>query len=162
MINDKYKLSDVAKDLGVDQKEIIDLLEKNFSGEKKRTTALTGEELNFIFETYTQKTELKSLESYYLYKEQSGSAPAEAAKKPRLQKLRRNRRLQNSQSRKKLLKRIRRKQRQNSQNQKKNQLRQYRSRQKLYRKNLWQSQNSRRLKSRHRRLRQTMRGRSRI
>ena len=26
MINDKYKLSDVAKDLGVDQKEIIDLL----------------------------------------------------------------------------------------------------------------------------------------
>ena len=42
MINDKYKLSDVAKDLGVDQKEIIDLLEKNFSGEKKRTTALTG------------------------------------------------------------------------------------------------------------------------
>lgn len=34
MINDKYKLSDVAKDLGVDQKEIIDLLEKNFSGEK--------------------------------------------------------------------------------------------------------------------------------
>ena len=43
MINDKYKLSDVAKDLGVDQKEIIDLMEKNFSGEKKRTTALTGE-----------------------------------------------------------------------------------------------------------------------
>ena len=86
MINDKYKLSDVAKDLGVDQKEIIDLLEKNFSGEKKRTTALTGEELNFIFETYTQKTELKSLESYYLYKEQSGSAPAEAAKETKAAK----------------------------------------------------------------------------
>ena len=127
MINDKYKLSDVAKDLGVDQKEIIDLLEKNFSGEKKRTTALTGEELNFIFETYTQKTELKSLESYYLYKEQSGSAPAEAAKETKAAKAPK-----------------------------------YRSRQKLYRKNLWQSQNSRRSKSRHRRLRQTMRGRSRI
>lgn len=40
MINDKYKLSDVAKDLGVDQKEIIDLLEKNFSGEKKRTNRI--------------------------------------------------------------------------------------------------------------------------
>lgn len=34
MINDKYKLSDVAKDLGVDQKEIIDLLEKTFPVKK--------------------------------------------------------------------------------------------------------------------------------
>ena len=39
MINDKYKLSDVAKDLGVDQKEIIDLLVNvaSFKGSKNGT-----------------------------------------------------------------------------------------------------------------------------
>lgn len=53
MINDKYRVNEVAKDLNVQMKDIVDLLEKNFPGEKKRTTVLTNEELNFVFETYT-------------------------------------------------------------------------------------------------------------
>ena len=55
MINDKYRISEVAKDLNVPMKELVELLEKQFPGEKKRTTALSNEELNFVFETYTQK-----------------------------------------------------------------------------------------------------------
>ena len=40
-------------------------------GEKKRTTALSNEELNFVFETYTQKNQMDSLDSYYAYREES-------------------------------------------------------------------------------------------
>ena len=71
MINDKYRISEVAKDLNVPMKELVELLEKQFPGEKKRTTALSNEELNFVFETYTQKNQMDSLDSYYAYREES-------------------------------------------------------------------------------------------
>ena len=80
MINDKYKLSEVAKDLNVQMKDVAELLEQHFPGEKKRTTALTKEELNFIFETYTQKTQTDDLSSYYAYKEKS--QPPKPEEKP--------------------------------------------------------------------------------
>ena len=51
----KYKVSDVAKDFGVQSKEIIAILaDHNFAG-KKSATALEEPELNVIFEHYTQK-----------------------------------------------------------------------------------------------------------
>ena len=51
----KYRVHEVAKDLNVDKKEIIDLLDRYFSGEQhKHATALTEEELNVVFEHYTQ------------------------------------------------------------------------------------------------------------
>ena len=34
MINDKYRISEVAKDLNVPMKELVELLEKQFPGEK--------------------------------------------------------------------------------------------------------------------------------
>ncbi len=71
MINNKYRIHEVAKDLNVPMNEIVELLDQHFSGEKKRTTVLTGEELNLIFETYTQKNQLADLSSYYAYKEES-------------------------------------------------------------------------------------------
>lgn len=40
MINDKYRVNEVAKDLNVQMKDIVDLLEKNFPGEKKRHDGL--------------------------------------------------------------------------------------------------------------------------
>ncbi len=42
MINDKYRISEVAKDLNVPMKELVELLEKQFPCEKKRTTALSN------------------------------------------------------------------------------------------------------------------------
>uniref|UniRef100_UPI0025E0453A translation initiation factor IF-2 n=1 Tax=uncultured Negativibacillus sp. TaxID=1980696 RepID=UPI0025E0453A len=80
MINNKYKLSEVAKDLGVEMKDVAQLLEQHFPGEKKRTTVLTNQELNLIFETYTQQHQMDNLDSYYAYKEQS--QPVQEVKKP--------------------------------------------------------------------------------
>ena len=62
----KYKVTDVAKDLKVTNKEIIELVSKYFGGEpKKATTALSEEELNVIFEYYTQKNEVKDFNAYF-------------------------------------------------------------------------------------------------
>ena len=62
----KYKVTDVAKDLKVTNKEIIELVAKYFGGEpKKATTALSEEELNVIFEYYTQKNEVKDFNAYF-------------------------------------------------------------------------------------------------
>ena len=95
MINDKYRISEVAKDLNVPMKELVELLEKQFPGEKKRTTALSNEELNFVFETYTQKNQMDSLDSYYAYREESKVPQAKS--KPEKEK----KEQQHSQSRRK-------------------------------------------------------------
>jgi translation initiation factor IF-2 len=76
----KYRLHDVAKDLNVPNKEIMDLLEKYFHETKKHMTALTDEELNVIFEHYTRKHEVPSFEQYFATKNQPKSEPAEKAK----------------------------------------------------------------------------------
>ncbi len=60
----KYKLSDLAKDLGVQNKELIDLFTQWTGEVKKHTTQLTESELNRAFEHYTRKTEEKSLDEY--------------------------------------------------------------------------------------------------
>ena len=62
----KYKLREVASDLGVKNKDVIDVLSKYVGGEpKKQTSVLTEEELNIVFEYFTQKNNLDSLDSYY-------------------------------------------------------------------------------------------------
>ncbi len=61
----KYRVHEVAKDLGVPSKEIINLLKENLNEEKKHMTALTEEELSYIFEYYTQKRQVKSFDEYF-------------------------------------------------------------------------------------------------
>ena len=66
----KYKLREVASDLGVKNKDVIDVLSKYVGGEpKKQTSVLTEEELNIVFEYFTQKNNLDSLDSYYATKD---------------------------------------------------------------------------------------------
>ena len=61
----KYKVSEVAKDFGVQSKEIIAVLaEHNFPG-KKSATALEEKELDVIFEYYTQKHNSDNLDAYF-------------------------------------------------------------------------------------------------
>ena len=61
----KYKVSDVAKDFNVPAKEIIAVLaDHNFAG-KKSATALEEQELNVIFEHYTQKHNTDNLDAYF-------------------------------------------------------------------------------------------------
>ncbi len=63
-MNSKYKLGDVAKDLNVPTKELTDML-STAENEKKRTTALSPEELNLVFETYTQKNSVANFDAYF-------------------------------------------------------------------------------------------------
>ena len=60
----KYKVSDVAKDLNVPAKQIVDLLAQK-GGEVKKTGAnLTEKEVNLVFEHFTQANAEASLDTY--------------------------------------------------------------------------------------------------
>ncbi len=61
----KYRVSDVAKDLGVAGKEIIDLLSRFSDVPKKSATALVEDELDIVFDYYTQKHNMESLDAYF-------------------------------------------------------------------------------------------------
>ncbi|MDP4153108.1 MAG: translation initiation factor IF-2 [Bacillota bacterium] len=62
----KYRVHEVAKDLGVPNKDIIDLLTANFEGEKKHMTVLEEKELDFVFEHYTKEYQAETFEAYFV------------------------------------------------------------------------------------------------
>ncbi len=76
----KYRLHDVAKDLNVSNKEVIELLERYFGETKKHMTALTEKELNVVFEHYTQQHQVKNFDDYFKAGEAEKQARAQAAK----------------------------------------------------------------------------------
>lgn len=104
----KYRVHEVAKDLNVPSKDIITLLGKHFDTPKKHMTALTEEELNVVFEHFTQKNQVESFDAYFASgkkeegdekeqpkeeknpvsteKQESVSAPPQQNKKPEGQK----------------------------------------------------------------------------
>ena len=68
----KYRVHEVARDLNVSKKEIIDLLDSYFGGEpRKHATALSEEELNVVFEHYTQGKQVPNFDQYFANKEKS-------------------------------------------------------------------------------------------
>ncbi len=69
----KYKLSDVAKDLNMEAKDLTDMLKERFNSVKKPGTFLTEQELNYVFEKVTQNNSVSSFEKYFASK----TAPAE-------------------------------------------------------------------------------------
>ena len=84
----KYRVSEVAKDLGeANNKNVIDLLQKYTGETKKSMTALTDEELNIVFEHYTQKNSVKSFDEYFKTGEASRKAREEEKAKLKAQKL---------------------------------------------------------------------------
>ena len=61
----KYRVHEVAKDLEIPNKDVIDVL-KDYTGEtKKHMTALTEDELDLVFESFTQKNNMDSLDGYF-------------------------------------------------------------------------------------------------
>ena len=70
----KYRVREVAADLGIQNKEVIDTLAVYFEEPKKYMTVLTEEELDVVFETFTQQRNMESLDAYFAEREQ---APAE-------------------------------------------------------------------------------------
>jgi translation initiation factor IF-2 len=55
----------VAKDLDIPNKDVIDELLKYTGETKKHMTALTEDELDIVFETFTQKNSTESLDAYF-------------------------------------------------------------------------------------------------
>ncbi|MGN0598590.1 MAG: translation initiation factor IF-2 [Oscillospiraceae bacterium] len=61
----KQKLSDVAKDLGISNQELIDFIENKFGEVKKAAASLTADQLNIVLENYTQNNQVESFDSYF-------------------------------------------------------------------------------------------------
>jgi translation initiation factor IF-2 len=72
----KTKVSDVAKDLGKSNKEIINILSEFCAGPaKKANTVLEEDELNLLFEKITHDHSVKSLDSYFNKENSKGNKP---------------------------------------------------------------------------------------
>ena len=65
MVMNKVKVSDVAKDFGKSNKDIIGILSKYCDGKRSANTVLEEKELNIIFEKLTQENSVKSFASYF-------------------------------------------------------------------------------------------------
>ncbi len=61
----KYRVHDVAKDLNIPNKEVIDAVQKYCGDTKKYMTALTEEELDVVFESFTQSRQVESFDEYF-------------------------------------------------------------------------------------------------
>ncbi len=61
----KYKVKDIANDLGVSNKTITEILEKHCGVTKKTMTALEDNELDIIFDVVTQQNKVDSLDAYF-------------------------------------------------------------------------------------------------
>lgn len=72
----KYRVHEVAKDLNVPNKDVIDTLQKYEGETKKHMTALTEDELDLVFETFTQKNQVQNMDSYFAQAGQDGNEEA--------------------------------------------------------------------------------------
>ena len=77
----KYRVREVAKDLDIPNKDVIDTLAKYFPEPKKYMTALNEEELDVIFEAFTQQRNMDSLDAYFSQRGQQ-EAPVKKPQEP--------------------------------------------------------------------------------
>ena len=61
----KYRVREVAKDLGIQNKEVIDTLAKFFPEPKKYMTALNENELDIVLESFTQQRSMESFDAFF-------------------------------------------------------------------------------------------------
>ena len=73
----KYRVSEVAKDFNVSNKEIIEILQNYFGETKKAMTALSEQELNVIFDHFTQKNAVENLDAFLAKARQQEEKTAE-------------------------------------------------------------------------------------
>ena len=78
---EKYRLHEVAKDLGVASKEVVDLLAERIPGERKSMTALNEQELSVVLNHYTNQNQVESFDEYFAAGEAKKQAAKEAARK---------------------------------------------------------------------------------
>ena len=86
----KYKVKEVATDLDVATKEVVSVLKDKLGVDKKAMTTLNEEELNFIFDYFTQKNAVSDLAPYFAVRDQAiRQKEEEAAKRKAEEKKRR-------------------------------------------------------------------------
>ncbi|MBQ3417102.1 MAG: translation initiation factor IF-2 [Ruminococcus sp.] len=77
----KYKVKEVASDLSVTTKDIIAVLKDYCGVDKKAMTALTEEELNIVFDFFTQKFAMENFNDYFAVRETAIEKREEEEKK---------------------------------------------------------------------------------
>ncbi len=75
----KYRVSEVAKDFDAPSKEVIELLGKFVDTPKKSMTALEENELDLVFEHFTQKNQVENFDAYFATAQDKKEEPAPAA-----------------------------------------------------------------------------------
>lgn len=79
----KYRVHEVAKDFGKQSKAVVDLLAKYFDEPKKHMTALEENELDVVFDTFTQTEGLvESFDAYFAAAPKAGKKEEKAAAQP--------------------------------------------------------------------------------
>ena len=64
MTSQKYRISDLAKDLDVKAKDISDILTASGYGQKNRMAVLSPAEFEIVMNTFTLKNKTDDLEKY--------------------------------------------------------------------------------------------------
>ena len=75
----KYKVHEVAKDFDVKSNAVVDLLKKFSDTAKKSQTSLTTDELDIIFDHFTQENSVKSFDAFFSMKKPEAEVTQEAA-----------------------------------------------------------------------------------
>ncbi|MDO4460484.1 MAG: translation initiation factor IF-2 N-terminal domain-containing protein, partial [Clostridia bacterium] len=84
----KYLVREVANDFGVDQKEVVEIVNKYTGETKKPSQSLEEAELNIVFDSMTQNNKVDNFNAYFASanepeeKEEPKQEPAKAEKKP--------------------------------------------------------------------------------
>ncbi len=76
----KYKAGDVAKDLKLTSKQVVDLVTERYGEPVKHTSPLRIEQLDFVFDHFTKESAVDSFEDYFTKKPVKKAAPK--AEKP--------------------------------------------------------------------------------
>lgn len=80
MIDNKYRVHEVAKDFDIKSNIVIDLLGKYFDDKKKHMTALEPDELDLIFDTFTKENQVEDLNTYFNYMPASKKSEAKPSR----------------------------------------------------------------------------------
>ena len=78
----KYRVHEVAKDLEVANKEVLDILGKYVEEPKKHMTALEENELNIVFDKFTQDHAVENFDAYFAAREKAAEPVAQPQQKP--------------------------------------------------------------------------------
>ena len=83
MAEKKYKVADLAKDLGKQNKEIIDILaEGTDEPKKKATTALEAKDLDLFFNKYTFNNQVENFDKFFALANEVKEEPVKEEKAP--------------------------------------------------------------------------------